>query len=152
MLDFKICHNPKTGEHFIETSIMGKALLTTSQLNKDTAFTYNERVEFGLLGKLPHRIETLDDQVKRAYEQYSSYPTAFQKNIYLNNLNNTNQILFYKLVSRHLLDMIPVIYTPIVGTAVKEYSREYRQPRGLYIAYTDEPHLEAILDNRSNPE
>ncbi len=152
MLDFKICHDKKTGEYFIETSITGKQLLTTPQLNKDTAFTNSERAELGLLGKLPNRVESLDEQVKRAYAQYSSYPTALQKNIYLNNLNNTNQVLFYKLVSRHLLDMIPVIYTPIVGTAVKEYSREYRQPRGLYIAYTDEPEIEAILDNRSNPE
>ncbi|MDX2347118.1 MAG: NAD-dependent malic enzyme [Legionella sp.] len=152
MLDFKICHDKKTGEYFIETSITGKQLLTTSQLNKDTAFTNSERVALDLLGKLPYRIESLEEQAKRAYAQYSSYQTALQKNIYLNNLNNTNQVLFYKLVSRHLLDMIPIIYTPIVGTAVKEYSREYRQPRGLYIAYKDEPEIEAILDNRSNPE
>ncbi|MCH9756044.1 MAG: NAD-dependent malic enzyme [Gammaproteobacteria bacterium] len=152
MLDFKICHDKKTGEYFIETSIIGKQLLTTPQLNKGTAFTHNERIELGLLGKLPHRVETLEDQVKRAYLQYNDYKTALQKNIYLNNLNNKNQVLFYKLVSRHLLEMIPVIYTPIVGTAVKEFSREYRQARGLYIAHTDEPHIEEILENRSNPE
>jgi malate dehydrogenase (oxaloacetate-decarboxylating) len=152
MLDFKICRDKKTGEYLIQTSITGKQLLTTPQLNKGTAFTQNERIEFGLLGKLPHRVETLDDQVKRAYIQYSDYKTALQKNIYLTNLNNKNQTLFYKLVSRHLLEMIPIIYTPIVGVAVKEFSREYRQPRGLYIAHTDEPHIETILDNRSNPE
>ena len=152
MLDFKMCYNKKTGEYYIETSITGKALLTTPQLNKDTAFTRSERMELGLLGKLPHRVESLDEQVKRAYAQYSGYQTALQKNIYLTNLNNKNQVLFYKLVSQNLLEMIPVIYTPIVGTAVKEYSREYRQPRGLYIAYTDEPDLEKILENRSNPE
>ena len=152
MLEFKVCHDKKTGEYYIETSIIGKQLLTTPQLNKGTAFTHNERIELGLLGKLPYRVETLDEQVKRAYLQYSDYETALQKNIYLNNLNNKNQVLFYKLVSRHLLEMIPVIYTPIVGKAVKEFSREYRQARGLYIAQTDEPHIEAILDNRSNPE
>lgn len=152
MLDFKIKFDKKTGEYFIETSITGKQLLTTPQLNKGTAFTHNERVEFGLLGKLPYRVETLEEQVKRAYLQYSDYKTALQKNIYLTNLHNKNQVLFYKLVSRHLLEMIPVIYTPIVGTAVKEFSREYRQPRGLYIAHTEEAHLDVILDNRSNPE
>ncbi|MDF1678601.1 MAG: NAD-dependent malic enzyme [Legionellaceae bacterium] len=152
MLDFKICQDKKTGEYFLETSIIGKQILTTPQLNKGTAFTHNERLELGLLGKLPHRVETLDEQVKRAYLQYSDYETPLQKNIYLNNLNNKNQVLFYKLVSRHLLEMIPVIYTPIVGRAVKEFSREYRQARGLYISQMDEPHIEAILENRSNPE
>ncbi|MCH9689832.1 MAG: NAD-dependent malic enzyme [Gammaproteobacteria bacterium] len=152
MLDFKVCFDKKTGEYFIETAISGKQLLTIPQLNKDTAFTRNERLELGLLGKIPYRVESLDEQAKRAYEQYSSYQTALQKNIFLTNLNNKNQVLFYKLVSRNLLEMIPIIYTPIVGTAVKEFSREYRQPRGLYIPYANEPHIEEILDNRSNPD
>ena len=66
MLDFKICYDKKTGEYFIETPIIGKQLLTIPQLNKDTAFTHSERIELGLLGKLPHRVESLDEQVKRA--------------------------------------------------------------------------------------
>ncbi len=152
MLDFKMCRDKKTGECTIETSITGKQLLTTPQLNKSTAFTRAERIEFGLLGKLPHRVETLDEQVKRAYLQYNAYNTALQKNIYLTNLHDKNQILFYKLVSRHLLEMIPIIYTPIVGTAVKEFSLEYRQPRGIYLSHADEEPIDAILENRSNPE
>ncbi|NCT56598.1 MAG: NAD-dependent malic enzyme [Legionella sp.] len=152
MLDFKICRDAKTGECTLETSITGKQLLTTPQLNKSTAFTHAERVAFGLLGKLPHRVETLDEQVKRSYLQYSAYNTALQKNIYLSNLHDKNQVLFYKLVSRHLLEMIPIIYTPIVGTAVKEFSLEYRQPRGIYLSHADQDHIDAILENRSNPE
>lgn len=149
MLDFKV--NQDTDEPFIETSLSGKCLLTLPQLNKGTAFTYDERMAFDLLGKLPHRIETLDEQVERAYFQYKNYTSLLQKNIYLNNLNDKNQILFYKLLSAHLVEMLPIIYTPMVGTAVMQYSREYRQPRGLYIAHTDQDNLDAIIQNRSNP-
>jgi malate dehydrogenase (oxaloacetate-decarboxylating) len=152
MLDFKVIENKDTGEHCLETSLHGKPLLTTPQLNKGTAFTQEERRQFGLLGKLPHRVETLDEQVKRAYLQYTSYHTRLKQNIYLNNLHDKNQVLFYKLLSKHLSEMLPTIYTPIVGTAVKKFSHEYRQPRGLYISYNDKSHIDEILDNRSNPE
>lgn len=152
MLDFKVARDEQTGEKFIQTSICGKSLLTIPQLNKSTAFTHEERRAFGLLGKLPNRVETLDEQVKRAYLQYASYNTRLQQNIYLNNLNDKNQILFYKLISRHLAEMLPTIYTPIVGTAVKRFSHEYRQPRGLYIAHSDKSMIEEIINNRSNPE
>jgi malate dehydrogenase (oxaloacetate-decarboxylating) len=152
MLDFKRINDPKTNESFIETSISGKNLLTTPQLNKGTAFTDDERHAFGLLGKLPHRVETLDEQVERAYLQYSTYTSKLKQNIYLNNLHDKNQILFYKLLSRHLCEMLPTIYTPIVGAAVKSFSQEYRQPRGLYIAHSDINHLDEIINNRSNPD
>lgn len=152
MLDFKLQRDDQTGELYIETSVTGKPLLTTPQLNKGTAFTHEERRSFGLLGKLPNRVETLDEQVKRAYLQYSSYTTRLQQNIYLNNLHDKNQVLFYKLLSRHLGEMLPTIYTPIVGTAVKRFSHEYRQPRGLYIAHSDKNQIEEIIHNRSNPE
>lgn len=152
MLDFKVIHDPDTGEHILETSLSGKPLLTTPQLNKGTAFTHDERKEFGLLGKLPNRVESLEEQVKRAYLQYSSYKTRLQQNIYLNNLHDKNQVLFYQLLSRHLGEMLPTIYTPIVGTAVKRYSHEYRQPRGLYIAHSDRNYIDDIINNRSNPE
>jgi malate dehydrogenase (oxaloacetate-decarboxylating) len=152
MLDFKQNRDAQTGELYIETSLSGKPLLTTPQLNKSTAFTNEERKEFGLLGKLPNRVETLDEQVKRAYLQYTRYTSHLQQNIYLNNLHDKNQVLFYKLLSRHLGEMLPIIYTPIVGTAVKRFSHEYRQPRGLYIAHSDKNHIEEIVNNRSNPE
>ena len=152
MLDFKICRNEQTGEVFIETSITGRHLLTTPQLNKGTAFTHEERHVFGLRGTLPNRVETLDEQVKRAYIQFSAYTSRLQQNIYLMNLSEKNQILFYKLVSRHLGEMLPVIYTPIVGSAVQHYSREFRQPRGLYITHADQDKIDEILLNRGNPE
>ncbi len=150
MLDFKLIKN--TNGEYIETSIAGKLLLNTAALNKETAFSEAERSEFNLLGKLPAQVETLAEQVKRAYWQFQSYATMLQKNIYLNNLHDKNQVLFYKLVSEHLVEILPCIYTPIVGTAVKEYSREFRQARGLYIAYPYRDKIAEILDNRSHPE
>lgn len=151
MLDFNIARDKQTGELFIETSLTGKSLLTLPQLNKGTAFTQEERRAFGLLGKLPHRVETLEEQIKRAYLQFSSYKTPLQQNIYLNNLHDKNQMLFYKLINRHLGEMLPIIYTPIVGTAVKRYSQEYRQPRGLYISWPDKQFMDEMILNRSNP-
>ena len=152
MLDFKFKQNASSGERWIETSLEGKPLLTTPQLNKGTAFTEAERDVFGLRGKLPIRVEQLQEQVDRAYQQYLAYDTRLKQNIYLNNLHDKNQILFYKLLSEHLAEMLPTIYTPIVGSAVKSYSREFRQPRGLYLTYQDRDRIPQLLANRSNPE
>lgn len=152
MLPFKVCADPKTNEKYISTTLNGKSLLTTPQLNKGTAFTEEERKSFHLMGKLPHRVETLDEQLERAWLQLENYDTPLQKNIYLNNLHDKNQILFYALIRKHLGALIPIIYTPTVGVAVQAFSREYRQARGLYISHTDQDHIEEILGNRSNPE
>jgi malate dehydrogenase (oxaloacetate-decarboxylating) len=151
MLDFKKLYD-KQGQEYITTSISGKLLLGIHQLNKGTAFTAEERRAFRLCGKLPARIESLEEQVQRSYRQFKAYTSDLKKNIFLNDLHDTNQVLFYKLVSQHLSEMLPCIYTPIVGTAVKEFSNEFRRPRGLYISHLESDRIEEILDNRSNPE
>lgn len=152
MLDFKYITNKNSSQEWIETSLSGKPLLTIPQLNKGTAFSFEERKIFGLLGKLPPQIETLEEQANRAYQQFLAYNTKLQKHIYLNNLHDKNQVLFYKLVKDHISEMMPLIYTPIVGVAVKEFSREYRQPRGLYLSYPYQDYIETMLDNRTNPD
>lgn len=152
MLNFSIKKDPTTGKKQIETDISGKLLLTTPQLNKGTAFTEQERHDFGLVGKLPAAIETLDEQVIRAYQQFSSQHTLLQKNVYLHALHETNETLFYRLFSEHMAEMLPILYTPIVGTAVKQFSLEFRRPRGLYISYPDRDKMDEILANRSHPE
>src|SRR5579863_6390571 len=106
MLDFTLQRDPVTGEEFISTSLTGKLLLTIPQLNKGTSFTAQERQIFGLLGKLPAQIETLEEQVQRAYQQYQSFDDPLQKNIYLNSLHDKNQVLFYKLVSEHIDEIL----------------------------------------------
>ena len=152
MLVFKQVKDATTGKSWIETPLQGKTLLNSALLNKGTAFTLEERDQFNLLGKLPSRVETLDEQVARAYEQYRRYKNDLSRNIYLNNLRDRNETLFYRLLNEHATEMMPIIYTPIVGTAVKEYSREFRGPRGLYITYPDRHRIDQILQNRTHPE
>ncbi len=152
MLNFSVHVDSETNETILKTAIDGKNLLTIPQLNKGTAFTLEERHEFGLLGKLPHRIENLEDQTERAYQQLKNYNTPLQKNIYLNGLHDKNQILFYSLIRKHAAELIPIVYTPTISLAIQAFSREYRQARGLYISHTDQDLIEDILNNRSNPE
>lgn len=151
MLNINIKKNADGSSH-LETDICGKALLTIPSLNKGTAFTTDERHAFGLLGKLPDQIETLSDQVMRAYHQFLSYDEPINRNIFLNHILNTNHVLFYKLVSEYLEEMLPIIYTPIVGNAVQQFHKKFLQPRGIYISYADLPYIDEILDNRSNAE
>lgn len=153
MLDFELINKDTSGsvQTVLRTKMRGKLLLTTPQLNKGTAFSEQERNAFGLLGKLPEAVESLEDQVNRCYKQYSSFHTNLQKNIYLNSLHETNEVLFYKLVQEHVAEMLPVIYTPVVGTKVKEFSAEFRQARGLYISYPNRDKMLDILQNRSHP-
>ena len=140
------------GQEWIETELTGKELLVAPLLNKGTAFTQEERHALKLLGKLPHRVETLQEQLDRAKNQYSRYSSTMQKYIYLNNLHDKNEILFYKLLLDNLQETLPLIYTPGVSAAVKRFSHEFRQPRGLYIAYPDREKMNEILDNRTHQE
>src|SRR3989338_8133646 len=152
MLDFDITYDATGTPQKLTTSITGKALLSIAALNKGTAFLADERQAFGLQGKLPNRIETLEEQIARAYVQYTSHASQIDRNAYLNDLLNNNQVLFYKLISLHLPEMLPTIYTPIVGNAVRLFHKKFMEPRGLYIAYTDQDQIEMILKNRTNPE
>lgn len=136
----------------LETDARGSVLLDTAKLNKGTAFTDLERQQFGLRGKLPYSVETLQQQELRAYQQFSKKEDNLAKHLYLRNLHNTNEVLFYKLVSQHLTEMLPILYTPTVGKAVEQFSQEFLQARGLYIAYPDRDHIDEILQNRLNPQ
>lgn len=137
---------------YLETNALGSALLTTAKLNKGTAFTESERQQFRLRGKLPYSIESLQQQALRAYQQFLKKENNLEKHLYLRSLHNTNEVLFYKLVSQHLTEMLPILYTPTVGKAVEQFSQEFQQARGLYIAYPDRDHIDEILENRLNPE
>lgn len=148
MNEFKIIL--EHGAPVVKTKLKGKALLTIPQLNKGTAFTMQERHDLNLLGKLPLKVETLQEQVQRCYLQFKKYKQPYKRNIFLNNLLNTNQVLFYALIIDNLVEMLPYIYTPVVGAAVKEFSHEFRMPRGLYISYPDMDDMAAILENRTN--
>lgn len=152
MFEFKIIRNPKGGIERIETSLTGYDLLDSAKLNKGCAFTCEEREQFKLTGLLPNQTETLDQQVKRMYEQYSEHKSSLGKNIYLNVLHDYNETLFYKLVNQHIEEMLPIIYTPTVGEAVERFSLELRKPHGLYISYPQVDKIADILNYRLPPE
>ena len=119
MLLIKPVRNASGKVEHIETHLTGHRLLNNSALNKGCAFTLEERHEFNLDGAIPHWVETLDEQVNRMYQQYQEKESNLQKNIFLNQLHDTNQVLFYKLVSDHLKEMLPIIYTPTDCAAVE---------------------------------
>jgi malate dehydrogenase (oxaloacetate-decarboxylating) len=116
------------------TTLRGGAVLSDPRINKGTAFTLEEREALELVGVLPHRVLSLEDQVRRVYRQFSSQPTPLAKHLLLGELRDRNQVLFYRLLSDHLPEVLPVIYTPTVGEAIQSYSHEYRRPRGVYLS------------------
>ena len=150
MNEFEIIKDKVTGKKILQTSISGKSLLTIPQLNKGTAFSVEERLAFKLLGKLPPKIETLEEQIARSYLQFKSFNEPFKKNVFLNGLLNNNQTLFYALLRKYFAEMLPFVYTPVVGSAVIEFSSEYRYPRGLYITPNDIDNIDIIIQNRTN--
>jgi malate dehydrogenase (oxaloacetate-decarboxylating) len=140
------------GNTFQEIDLNGKALLDCAKFNKGCAFTSEERIRFDLLGKLPQHIEGLDDQVERLYQQYLEISDNLHKHVFLNSLHDYNMILFYKLVRDHLVEMLPIIYTPTIGVAVEKFSKELRKPNGIYISYPDRENMEKIFRNNGNDE
>lgn len=131
----------------INTPLTGSKLLENPLLNKGTAFTGEERMALGLLGLLPPHVESLPAQVTRAYAALQQKTVNIEKHIYLRALQDTNETLFYALVHAHLTEIMPLIYTPVVGEACQQFSEIYRQARGLFISYPERDSIGAILDN-----
>ncbi|MEU6356263.1 NAD-dependent malic enzyme [Streptomyces sp. NPDC047072] len=132
-------------ENRFETSARGRAVLADPRLNRGTAFTAPERRDLGLDGLIPPRVLTLDEQADRAYGQYRAQPTDLAKNVCLTALHDRNEVLFYRLLSDHLAEMLPIVYTPTVGTAIERYSNEYRRPRGVYLSVDAAEDMERAL-------
>jgi malate dehydrogenase (oxaloacetate-decarboxylating) len=127
-------------------------LLEDPLVNKGTAFTAEERSRLGLRGLIPDVVETLEHQVRRAYEAYRDQPSDIARHINLRALQDTNETLFYRLVSEHVEEMLPIIYTPTVGLACQRFSEIYRRPRGLFVGYPDRHRIAEILRNRPRRE
>ncbi|MBZ5489213.1 NAD-dependent malic enzyme [Halomonas aquamarina] len=123
----------------------GPSLLEMPLLNKGSAFTQEERLAFNLIGLLPQNVETIDDQLERAYRQYQQCNSDLERHIYLRAIQDDNETLYFRLVSEHLEEMLPIIYTPTVGQACQEFSNIYRNHRGLFIGYQDREHMDDIL-------
>ena len=130
----------------------GMDLLNRQGLNKGTAFTEEERTEFGLHGLLPPQVETLDEQVVRAYGAYRRKDDDLERHIYLRALQDTNQVLFYRLLLDHIEEMTPIVYTPTVALACERFSHIYRRPRGVFISYPRRDSIPQLLRNRPNKD
>ncbi|MCW9130133.1 oxaloacetate-decarboxylating malate dehydrogenase [Bacillus paramycoides] len=131
----------------LETTLRGVEVLATPLLNKGVAFTQEEREELGLKGLLPPAVLTLEEQARRAYEQFCSQPDDLLKNVYLTALHDRNEVLFYRILTDHLREMLPIVYTPTVGVAIQRYSHEYRKPRGVYLSVDDPSGIEEAFAN-----
>jgi malate dehydrogenase (oxaloacetate-decarboxylating) len=132
----------------LSTIPRGLDLLNRQVLNKGTAFTEEERKEFGLHGLLPPHLETLDEQVVRAYEAYKRKDDDLERHIYLRALQDANEVLFYRLLLEHIEEMTPMVYTPTVALACEQFSHIYRRARGLFISYPLRDSIPQLLRNR----
>jgi malate dehydrogenase (oxaloacetate-decarboxylating) len=130
-----------------DTKARGMAVLTTPFLNKGTAFTAEEREALGLTGLLPSVISSLEAQVAAAYAQYQRLPDALGKNIYLTALHDRNEVLFFRLLSENLREMIPIVNDRTVGLAMQQYHHESRRPRGVYISINHADAIEEAFGN-----
>ena len=133
------------GEKAWETTSRGYSVLSDPWLNKGTAFTEPERAALGLTGLLPSRVLTLDQQAQRAYRQCSQQASDLDKNVYLTALHDRNEVLFYRVLTDHLSELLPIVYTPTIGEAIQQYSHQYRRPRGVYLSIDAPDQIETAL-------
>src|SRR5690606_23166846 len=123
----------------------GNTLLELPLLNKGSAFTEEERRSFNLHGLIPHVTETIEEQSQRSYQQYCAFNSDINKHIYLRNIQDTNETLFYHLIENQLCEMMPIMYTPAVGEACQRCSDIDRRHRGIFITYADRDQIEQII-------
>jgi malic enzyme len=151
-MDFSIKVDPSTWQRYISTPKRGEAVLTDSFLNKGTAFTPSERDELDILGLIPPAVFTIEEQLPRVYESFSSKPTPLEKYIYLASLHDRNEVLYYRLLHERIEEMLPIVYTPVVGEACQKFSHIFRRGRGLYIGIDQQNNIEKVLRNYHTTE
>lgn len=136
----------------IETSARGFEVLQLRQLNKGTAFTNAERAALGLTGLLPPAVLTIEQQAQRLYDMYRELPEDLARHSFLTALQDRNETLFFYVLSHHLVEMFPVVYTPTVGTAIQQYSHRYQRPRGVFLSIEHPELVEESLANAGGAE
>ncbi len=146
-MDLSVKIDPATGQRYIAVNRKGQALLLNPLTNKSTAFTTRERDELDLHGLLPPAHSTIEQQLQRTYENFSAKTSNIEKFVFLTGLQDRNETLFYRLVLEHIDEMMPIVYTPVVGEACQKFSHIYRRNRGLYVAYEQRDKIEQMLRN-----
>src|SRR5215211_4515091 len=127
--------------------VRGRSVLAAPLLNRGTAFTPEEREALGLTGLLPSGVSTMEAQLRRTFAQFGRQADDLGKNVYLANLRDRNEVLFYRLLTEHLEEMLPIVYTPTVGQAIERFSHEFRRPRGVYLSVDHPEKVEGALRN-----
>src|SRR5580704_17574191 len=127
--------------------LRGSSVLVSSLLNRGTAFTLAEREALGLTGLLPEGVSTIEGQLRRVYGQYQRQPDDLAKNLYLAGLRDRNEVLFYRLLTEHISEMLPIVYTPTIGTAIERYSYEFGRPRGVFMSVDHPGQVETAFRN-----
>ena len=127
--------------------LRGTSVLSSPLLNRGTAFTLAEREVLGLTGLLPEGVSTIDGQLRRVYGQYQRQPDDLAKNLYLAGLRDRNEVLFYRLLTEHISEMLPIVYTPTIGTAIERYSYEFGRPRGVFMSVDHPSQVETAFRN-----
>ena len=130
-----------------ETSRRGLDVLESPILNKGSAFTLDERTRLGLHGLLPSAVTTIELQAERSYAQYGQQGSDLAKHLFLDALHDRNEVLYYRVLSEHLAEMLPIVYTPTVGEAIERYSKEFQRPRGVYLCIDDAGGVDVALEN-----
>ncbi len=146
-MNFSIKVDPATWQRYIATPVKGAALLLDPFTNKGTAFTARERDELDLHGLIPPAVCTMEQQLERVYENFLAKPTPLEKFIYLTSLHDRNETLFFRLVHEHIDEMMPIVYTPVVGEACQKHSHIYRRARGLYVGFDQRDNIGKVLSN-----
>ena len=135
------------GKPYLKVKVSDFALAFDPLLNKGTAFPNDERAAFNLFGLIPPNVTDLTIQRARSYETFQNKPSEIEKYIYLRDLQNSNETLFYNLLLTHIEELMPIVYTPVVGLGCQRFSHIYRRPRGIFISYPDRHRIDTILAN-----
>ena len=145
MIAYTRCRDSASDQEYIKVPFKGHSLIGHPIYNKGTAFTREERIAFELGGLFPERVSNLEVQKKRNYERFSAKNDDLDKYIYLGDLQDRNETLYYALILDHLAEMLPIVYTPTVGKACQQFSHIFRRPRGLYISCTEIDRVDDML-------
>ncbi len=129
------------------TVLTGRSLLSNRYRNKGTAFSGDERDQFGLHGLLPPVVEDLSTQLHRVRTEYAATRGDIARHIFVRALQESNSVLFYRFLVEDIEELLPVVYTPTVGLACQEWSRTYRREHGLYVSWADRHRVPELLDN-----
>jgi malate dehydrogenase (oxaloacetate-decarboxylating) len=137
-------------DKIVKTKLRSRAVIQNPLLNKGSAFTQKERDELKLHGLIPQGLSSIEDQVKRRYDRFSKLATPLEKSLFLSELQNNNEILFYRFVTEHVKEMLPLVYTPTVGDVAQQYSEIHFRHRGLYLSIDLEDKLDDIFQSFTN--